>query len=496
MATPVPANTALLTARAAAAATGGRVIFAREAADGGDLVARGITSDSRAVSRGSAFVALRGERYDGHDYVDAAIQNGADLVIVERGRFTRPPGSLSTSSPDAVEVDDTLVAWGDLARAHVRAWRRGRAEAAVFAITGSAGKTTTKELCAALLRPIGRCHATAGNLNNLIGVPAVAFGLEPQHRFAVFEVGMSLRGEIRALAGIVEPDVAVLTNVGIAHAAGVGGTRADVAREKGELFGALPETGTAITCFDDPAAMCELERTRARRTRTFGVGEQADYRLEERAVVGTAGSRLRIKRRHEGTHASAWLAMPGEAAAIDLTAALAGVESVAGPLGDDVIAAALRAPRAHPPGRMQVRNLADGTIVLDDTYNANPGSVRAALRTLAEVSQGRRAVVILGEMRELGAAAEDEHASLGVAIVEAGARLAVSCGGLADLAVLAAGQGGVASARAVDAADAALVAAKEVRPGDVVLVKASRSVGAERVVESLVRARGGEAEPG
>jgi UDP-N-acetylmuramoyl-tripeptide--D-alanyl-D-alanine ligase len=307
---------------------------------------------------------------------------------------------------------------------------------------------------------------------------------------------MSLRGEIRALASVVEADVAILTNVGIAHAAGVGGTRADVAREKGDLFAALPESGAAIACFDDPCAMGQLERTRARRALTFGIGEQADYRLEERAVVGTAGSRLRIRRRRDGTHASVWLAMPGEAAAVDLAAALAGVESVAGPLGDDAISAALQASRDPRRGRMQVHGLADGTIVLDDTYNANPDSVRAALRTLGELSQGRRAVVILGEMRELGAAAEDEHASLGAAIVAAGARLAVSCGGLADLAVLAAEQEGVAGARVADAAAAALVAVKEVRPGDIVLVKASRSVGAERVVESLVRARGGEAEPG
>ncbi len=495
MGTPVPANAAPLTAWSAAAATRGSVVRARENARVAGVVARGITSDSRAVCRGCAFVALRGDRHDGHDYVDAAIRSGAELVIVERGRLGGSR-SLSGSSADVVEVEDTLVAWGDLARAHIRTWRRASPNAAVFAITGSAGKTTTKELCAALLRPIGPCHATAGNLNNRVGVPAVAFGLEPHHRFAVFELGMSVRGEIGALAGIVEADVAILTNVGMAHAEGVGGTRADVAREKGDLFAALPEDGTAVACVDDAAAMGQLARTRARRARSFGVAENADYRLEERAAIGLTGARLRIKRRHDGTDARVWLAMPGEAAAIDLTGALAGVESVVGPLGDDAIAAGLEAPRVHPPGRMHVRSLADGTIVIDDTYNANPESVRAALRTLAEVAHGRRAVVILGEMRELGASAPDEHASLGVAIVGAGARFALSCGGLADLAVRAAEEGGVAGASAANVDDAARVAATHVRAGDVVLVKASRSVGAERVVEALTRAGGGESRSG
>jgi UDP-N-acetylmuramoyl-tripeptide--D-alanyl-D-alanine ligase len=491
MATPIPGNAAALTAWSAAAATGGRVAHVR----GDGAATRGITSDSRAASRGCAFVALRGEHHDGHDHVEAAIRGGAELVVVERGRA---PGVVAATSVDVVEVDDTLVAWGDLAAAHVRAWRRGRADAHVFAITGSAGKTTTKELCAALLQSVAPCHATTGNLNNRVGVPAVAFGLQAHHRFAVFEVGMSVSGEIAALARILEPDVAILTNVGIAHAEGVGGTRADVAREKGDLFAALPREGAAVACFDDPAATGQLARTRARHARTFGAGDDADYRLVERASASVGGARVRIRRRREITEAQAWLPLLGEAAALDLTAALAAVEFVVGPLADDVLAAALREPRFRRgagTGRMQVRQLSDGTLLLDDTYNANPQSVRAALRTLREIAQGQRAVVVLGEMRELGPAGAQEHASLGDAIVEAGAKLAVSCGGLADLAVQGAEQGGVAVAHAADAEEAARVAVARVEPGDVVLVKASRSVGAERVIEALLRARG-EMDPG
>jgi UDP-N-acetylmuramoyl-tripeptide--D-alanyl-D-alanine ligase len=490
MATPIPANAASLTVWSAAAATGGRVAHVR----GEGVAARGITSDSRAVSRGCAFVALRGERHDGHDHVEAAIRDGAELIVVEKGRAA---AAVASASADIVEVDDTLVAWGDLAGAHLRAWRRGRGDAGVFAITGSAGKTTTKELCAALLQAVGPCHATAGNLNNRVGVPAVAFGLQPHHRFAVFEVGMSVRGEIAALARLLEPDVAILTNVGVAHAGGVGGTRADVAREKGELFAALPEHAVAVACFDDAAATGQLARSRARHARTFGTGDDADYRLLERTPAGASGARVRIRRRREVTEASVWLPLLGEAAAVDLTAALAAAESRVGAVPDHGHAGGRRPPRFRRgagAGRMQARQLADGTLVLDDTYNANPQSVRAALRTLREVAQGRRAVVVLGEMRELGPTAPSEHATLGDAIVLAGATLAVSCGGLADLAVQAAEQGGVRVARAVDADDAARVAVERIAPGDVVLVKASRSVGAERIVEALVRSRGGEIE--
>jgi UDP-N-acetylmuramoyl-tripeptide--D-alanyl-D-alanine ligase len=507
LATPIPSNSAPLSTWSAAAATGGHAALV--CGDGASAL--GITTDSRAATPGCAFVALRGERHDGHDHIEAAVRAGAVLVVVEKGRAE---GVIAAASADVVEVDDTLVAWGDLARAHVRAWRRGREDARVVAITGSAGKTTTKELCASLLQATAPCHATAGNLNNRVGVPAVAFALQAHHRFAVFEVGMSVVGEIAALARIVEPDVAILTNVGAAHAGGVGGTRADVAREKGALFAALPDSGTAVACFDDAAAMGQLARTRARSVRTFGTGEDADYRLVERAV-GMHGAHVRIRRRRELTEATGFLPLLGEAAAVDLAGALAAAEALAGPLPDALLADALRSPRFKRPewaGRMQPRQLADGTLVLDDTYNANPESVRAGLRTLREIADvgeppgaavvpvaapagaapARRVVVVLGEMRELGPTGPREHAALGEAIVAAGAHLVVSCGGLADLAAVAAGQRGIESLRATDAAGAASLAVAHVGARDLVLVKASRSVGAERVVDALVKAHGGE----
>jgi UDP-N-acetylmuramoyl-tripeptide--D-alanyl-D-alanine ligase len=207
---------------------------------------------------------------------------------------------------------------------------------------------------------------------------------------------------------------------------------------------------------------------------------------------------VRILRRRDSSELFLRLPVLGEAAALDLLAALAAVESVTGPFAADAVTAALRLLRS-PPGRMQARVLRSGTTVLDDTYNANPQSVRASLRTLGELTQGasgRRAVVVLGEMRELGAVAEAEHQALGAAVAGSGARVALSCGGLADLAVVAAARAGVAAVRASDVIEAASLAAQLVSPGDVVLVKASRGVGAERVVESLVSAGGGEIEAG
>ncbi|MGD0523619.1 MAG: UDP-N-acetylmuramoyl-tripeptide--D-alanyl-D-alanine ligase [Polyangiaceae bacterium] len=477
MATPIGANRAMVDARSVAEATGGRVV--RSTAG---RAARGVTTDSRAVVPGGAFVALRGEKHDAHAFVAAAIEAGAALVVVERGRSPDDPRA------DAVEVDDTLVAWGAIAKAHLRVWRRANPAARVVAITGSAGKTTTKELCAALLRPagsggtpVGDCHATAGNLNNRVGVPAVVLELEPRHRFAVLEVGMSLPGEIAALAAIVEPDVAVITNVGLAHAGGVGGSLDDVAREKGALFEGVRPGGVCVANADDPAVLAQLARApRSARVTSFGRAEAAQYRLVAREPLGAEGSRVSIERRGVD-RVTVVLPIPGEAAAVDLAAALAAADAAAeGPV-DPIRAMGSLAPIA---GRMQVRRAA-GVTVLDDAYNANPGSMRAALATLAECGDGRR-VAVLGEMKELGPAAEREHAALADAVAAAGVALLVSCGGLADVLARAAQSRGVEVVLAPSADAASRATVERVRPGDVVLVKASRSVGAERVVEALL----------
>jgi len=480
VATPIPANQAPLDARAAAEATGGRVVQTR-----GGRVARGVTTDSRAVVAGSAFVALRGQRYDGHAYLEAAIEAGAVLLIVEKGR-----APSEGSGADVVEVTDTLSAWAAIARAHLRAWRAQNPQARVVAITGSAGKTTTKELCAAILRAVGACHATRGNLNNRIGVPAVALEVEPCTRFLVLEMGMSVRGELGALAAIAEPDVGVITNIGLAHAGGVGGSADDVAREKGALFEAVRAGGFAIANADDPAVVHELRRAPSARVVTFGTDGRADYQLVSRRPVGVDGSMVDVRTPRGGT-AAFHLPMAGHAAAIDFVAALAAAEAVAGVPFEQARVASALGMVSSLPGRMHSRRLRGDVLLLDDTYNASPASMRAALATLGEVAHGRR-VAVLGEMKELGAAASREHDSLGKAVADAGVALLVSCGGLADAAAREAERRGVDVVLARDAGHAAHIAVDRVRSGDAVLVKASRSVGAEHVVEALVTAFGEE----
>jgi UDP-N-acetylmuramoyl-tripeptide--D-alanyl-D-alanine ligase len=300
---------------------------------------------------------------------------------------------------------------------------------------------------------------------------------------------MSLRDEIAQLAEVAPPDVAIVTNVGMAHAGGVGGSRADVAREKGALYAALPASGTAIVNADDAAASGQLARSRAGRAASFGRSPAASYRLVERHPLGERGSRVLVAR-PEGEPLDLVLPLVGEAAAIDFVAALAAAEAAADQvLPSAVVVEALSGLRAIE-GRAHVRTLSDDVVVLDDTYNANPASMHAALGTLRELALARsgRAVAIIGEMKELGARSAYEHEALGEAVALAGVALAIGCGGAARATLERASRGGVAVIDAPDVATAAREAVANVRGGDVVLVKGSRSVGAEMVVKALEQA--------
>ncbi len=481
MATPIPKNRAELTAWEVAAATGGRI--ARLAAT--RRPATGFTTDSRAVEPGMAFVALRGETFDGHAFVDAALERGASLLVVQRATRVRV-----ASEVEVVEVDDTLEAWGDLARAHLRRWRRESPhDPRTVAVTGSSGKTTTKDFCAALLRRAGECHATIGNLNNRIGVPAVALGVDRRTRFAVFEVGMSVPGEIAALARVLEPDVAILLNVGVAHAGGVGGGRADVAREKGSLVEALGPRGVAIVNLDDEAAAAQAMRARGL-VRTFGRDPRADYRLLRRGAMGVRGSTMCIERL--GERVEGHMPLLGEAAVIDFLAALAGAEAALGTTVPTELVHAVLSDYAPLEGRARLMRLHHDIFVLDDTYNANPASMREALAMLSEVAakDARRKVAVLGEMRELGPLAAEEHDALGAELSRAGVALAIGCGGLIGGTLEQAFSRGVQVVKAGTTEEAAQIARREVRPGDAVLLKGSRGAAVERVLEALVAEHG------
>jgi UDP-N-acetylmuramoyl-tripeptide--D-alanyl-D-alanine ligase len=476
MATPLPTNQARFTIDEILRATRGTLV--RRAATPREPL--GVVIDSRAVVAGNVFVAIKGESHDGHAFVSAAVKRDPAVVVVERGRA----GDLEQQCW-VVEVDDTLVALGDLARLHLDAWRVFGAQKRVLAITGSAGKTTTKELAATLFGAVGPTHHTAGNLNNRVGVPFVVLGLQNGHRFAVLEMGMSLPGELDAITSFARPDLSIVTNVGLAHSEGVGGPDG-VMHEKGAVYRALDESGVAIVNADDARVLLAAASTAAKTVVTFGLSAGATYRLTAREPVGSLDAlgsmvTLTTPQRTLTVH----LPLPGEAAAIDFAAALAAQEAATGVLlSVEAIERALATVRLE--GRATLTRLGEDIVVLDDTYNANPGSMRVALATLAEIAGPRRKVAVLGEMKELGAHAEPEHLALGDVLAASGVNLAIGCGGLISRSLERAASLGVTCVMARSTEEAAREAAARILPSDAVLVKGSRSVGAERVVAALI----------
>ncbi len=490
MATPIPANRAPFDVDSIVRTTGGTLITRGPVAQG-----HGVTTDSRAALPGTLFVALRGESHDGHAYAKKAAETGAIALLVEHRVELGPQPRVSV-----IQVKDTLIALGELAREHLRAWRAlfPHGKRTVVGVTGTAGKTTTKELARALFSRLGVTLATTGNLNNRIGVPHTVLTLTEEHVHAVIEMGMSLRGEIQALGHIVTPDAGIITNIGVGHAEGVGGTRADVAREKGAMFEALAENGIAIANADDDAVLGELRRAGSRRVVRFG--HTGDYAMASRTPTALGQTLTFASRLPWASGAplsrTVSLPLPSEAQAIDLLAALAAVEATTlRTLSSEDIEAAMAT--VSMTGRLAMVRLRDGTLLIDDTYNANPASMRVALAALREAGgKERRKVAILGEMKELGPIATMEHEALGETLADGSVDVAIGCGGLITRTLDRAEARGVVVHRADSTEGAADLAAALVSAGDVVLVKGSRSVGTEVVVARLVSSRGRAKEPG
>lgn len=475
MATPIPTNTAAFTLAEILTATLG--VLSREGADR----AAGVSTDSRAVTTGNVFVALEGQRVDGHEHVAAAVERGARVVVARRE--VSVPKDVSV-----VLVSDTTRALGALGRAHRRRWARsggGTRDRRVIAVTGSAGKTTTRGAITSLLRNLGYAvHASVGNLNNQIGVPMSIFGLGPEHELAVLEVGTNQRGEIAYNAGIAEPDVAVLTMVSDAHGEGIGSVW-EIAKEKGDLLQAVPARGAVVVNGDDGRASAQLLRCEARSWSRYGERDGADVRIASRAPRGVSGSDLALELpRHPGARVEASIPLLGVAGAYAAAAAVA----VAGELGDhapDRLARALVELERPESGRLSARELADGTIVVDDAYNANPASMRASIGAAKEIasSLGRRLILVLGEMRELGPHTEAMHRELTSAIDASGAASVVAVAGPAKAFLEAAAVPDRVFLPTVEAAGDAV--RERLRPGDVVLFKASHSIGLSRLAASL-----------
>lgn len=482
MATPIPHNSARFTVDELAIAAGGRV----RAASSRPLI--GVVTDSRAITPACIFVALRGETHDAHAFVQQAIAAGAGAVVVSRD-------VLVPDGVGVVMVDDTLRALGDIAAAH-----RRRFSIPVVAITGSVGKTTTKELTAAALDAIGyRTHRTPGNLNNLVGLPLTLLGIETTDQAAVVEMGMNVRGEIARLTEIAAPTVGVVTAVSEVHTQGVGSI-AGVAREKGALLLGLDAEASAVWTSDDGILQPYGAQSPARRKITFGIDSAADVRLTEHRLE-SGRTRCAFAIRGVDGPVRADLALLGEGPARSACAALAAIVAIEG-----AQAAVRAAPGlgtvAPTPGRARPVSGPNQSTILDDSYNASPRATELALQTCAELAAGSngRAVAVLGDMKELGTDSERLHEEVGAAAVTAGIQILVCCGPEmraaargAVSAMLASGATGMRIESVDDPVEAIALLREAIEQGDVVLVKGSRSMQMERIVDALRSDRAPEA---
>jgi len=433
------------------------------AAVGADVELTGVFTDSRTLLAGGLFVALRGPRFDGHAFAAEALRQGAGAVMIAAG--------AGIDAQPALVVNDTLRALGRLA-----SWHRARMPARLVAITGSNGKTTVKEMTAAILvAEAGQdaVLATRGNLNNEIGVPLTLLGLTAAHRYGVIEMGMNHAGELSGLSGLACPDVALVNNAQRAHLLGLGSVEA-IARAKGEIYGGLKPQGVALINLDDAYAPLWRELAAPRAIMTFGLSHAADVWVEE--VAGNAQARA-IRLSTPGGWIESQLAVPGEhnlrnAAAAACAALALGASSAA-------IAKGLAA-FTGVKGRLQVHACMLGATLIDDTYNANPDSVGVAIGVLAARSGTR--ILVLGDMGELGPDAAGLHAEIGQRARAAGIDRLLCLGEQAIHAAAAFGAGAMHFERIEE-----LLAELEcaLAPEVTVLVKGSRFMRMERVVQSF-----------
>lgn len=420
----------------------------------------GVETDSRRVQPGQLFVALQGAHFDGHAFLTQVAEKGAVAALVHK------PSAQANDLPQLL-VADTRIALGQLA-----GWWRQQCATPMIAVTGSNGKTTTKEMLAAIMAQVtgqpAQVLATAGNFNNDIGMPLTLLRLQPSHRYAVIEMGMNHLGEIDYLTRLARPNVALIINAGTAHI-GELGSRENIAKAKGEIFAGLGDEGIAVINADSDFADYWRSLNVGRRMMTFAMHSAADVRGQ------TQADGLQLS--YQGQHISVTLAVPGEHnqmnALAAATAALAAGASLA------QVRAGLQA-FAGVNGRLQRKTAANGARLIDDTYNANPDSMRAALDVLH--AQAGRTLFVMGDMGELGADADAMHAEMGRYAQTLGVAKLFALGQHSLAAVKAFGADAQHFASLEDLLDAVQA---EMTAEDVVLVKGSRFMQMERVVNAL-----------
>jgi UDP-N-acetylmuramoyl-tripeptide--D-alanyl-D-alanine ligase len=438
-----------------------------------NLAATGYSIDSRTVQPGDLFFAICGERFDGHDFVTDAIANGAVAAVVVRGKFNSLPSDLREMP--LLVVEDPLISLQHLAAAVRRHWGKR-----VVAVTGSAGKTTTKEAIAAVLSEQFKVLKSQSNLNNGYGLPLQLLKLTPEHEIAVIEMGMSAAGEIAALARIASPEWGVVTNVGNAHAEFFPDGIAGVARAKYELIQSLPEHGTAFLNCDD-AYVSQFGRDFTGRAIYFGHGPCADLRVESTESLGTEGIRVHV--RAEESRAAFHLHLLGEHNVSNALAAIA--VGLASGIPLEVCCAALA--ELQPDEKRGRVVTIRGAKIINDSYNSNPEALKAMIGTLAAIpiaGKGRR-ILVAGEMLELGPQSAALHEACGEKAAQAGVDIAIGVRGHAKNISDKAAENGVQSLFYDTPEEAGKWLRQNLRAEDVVLLKASRGVRLERALELL-----------
>ena len=435
---------------------------------GADVTVTAISTDTRAIAPGALFVALRGERFDAHDFVAQAEAAGAAAVMVSR--------PVETALPQ-VHVADTEEALGELAAG----LQQGR-PAVVLALTGSNGKTSVKTLLHGILARAGRAHVNPGNLNNEIGLPLAVIGAPEDAQFAVYEMGAGKPGDIAYLCSIAAPNVALVNNIAAAHIERLGSLHG-IAETKGAIYEALPDDGIAVVNADDAFAPYFMQRIGRRRVLRYGMENDADVRARDVRLEST-GSRFVLAT--PAGRADIHLPLPGRHAVANALAATA--MALAAGAGFDAIVAGLQGAEAVK-GRQVAHALANGNVLVDDSYNANPGSLAAAIATLAGAGE---AWLVLGDMRELGLEGSALHAEAGRQARTAGLKRVWTIGALAAETSRAFGEGG----RHFDSRDSMVQALREALAGAAgvrCLVKGSRGSAMDVVVAGVLAKEGADA---
>ena len=437
----------------------------------------GVSIDTRTLKRGELFIAIRGERFDGAEFAEAAIEKGAAGVVVPRKWSEK-----ASAGRVVLEVDDTTLALQELGHAV-----RRESGTKVVAITGSAGKTTTKEVTAELLAARYRVMRNRGNLNNHIGLPLSLVELRQRPEIAVVELGMNHPGEISTLVRVAEPDVRVWTNVGEAHL-GFFASLDAIADAKAEIFEAASADTVLVANADEDRIVSRLPSF-AGRVVTFGIDRHADVRASEIVDRGIDGTSARITTARGSVEMTTPLVGRGNLA--NILAATAVAEEFGVTLETIAELAATLRPAAH---RGEIVRLRSGITIIDDSYNANPTATRRAIEVLTRSTSGGRRIAVLGEMLELGDRASDLHAAVGRAAAAANVDVLLAVGGAPAAALAGAAVAAGLSKDAVryfaTSAEAAEAAVATTKAGDLVLVKGSRGVRTDLVVERLKAERG------